>query len=45
MIKKYEPKGWALAFHPDLIRGTSLGKNIKKYTFFSYQVKRSATSL
>ena len=25
-------------FHPDLIRGTSLGKDIKKYTFFSYAV-------
>ena len=27
-----------LVFHPDLIRGTSLGKDIKKYTFFSYAV-------
>ena len=27
-----------ILFHPDLIRGTSLGKNIKKYTFFSYAV-------
>lgn len=33
-----QPKGWALLFHPDLIRGTSLGRNIKKYTFFSYEV-------
>jgi AraC-like DNA-binding protein len=31
-----KPKGWGLLFHPDLIRGTSLGQNIKKYTFFSY---------
>lgn len=30
------PKGWGLIFHPDLIRGTSLGQNIKSYTFFSY---------
>ncbi len=30
------PKGWGLLFHPDLIRGTSLGQNIKNYTFFSY---------
>jgi AraC-like DNA-binding protein len=31
-----KPKGWGLIFHPDLIRGTSLGQNIKKYSFFSY---------
>src|SRR6476620_9220123 len=33
----YQPKGYALAFHPDLIHGTSLGKHIHDYTFFSYQ--------
>ncbi len=33
-----QPTGWALTFHPDLIRGTSLGKNIKEYSFFSYDV-------
>lgn len=33
----YQPKGHTLAFHPDLIHGTSLGKNIQDYTFFSYQ--------
>lgn len=33
-----KPKGWALLFHPDLIRGTALGHNIKDYTFFSYEV-------
>jgi AraC family transcriptional activator of pobA len=31
-----KPKGWGLIFHPDLIRGTSLGRNIRTYTFFSY---------
>ena len=36
--KIIQPKGWALLFHPDLIRGTSLGHNIKDYTFFSYEV-------
>ena len=25
-----------LLFHPDLIHGTSLGRNIRKYSFFSY---------
>jgi AraC-like DNA-binding protein len=33
----YQPKGHALVFHPDLIYGTSLGRHIQDYTFFSYQ--------
>src|SRR5205085_2463143 len=33
----YQPKGYALAFHPDLIHGTPLGRHIGDYTFFSYQ--------
>jgi AraC-like DNA-binding protein len=33
-----KPSGYALVFHPDLIAGTSLGKTIKEYTFFSYEV-------
>lgn len=34
----YQPQGFALVFHPDLIRGTSLGSSIDDYTFFSYDV-------
>lgn len=37
----YKPKGWALRFHPDLIRGTSLGQNIRNYNFFSYEVNEA----
>lgn len=33
----YQPKGHALVFHPDIIHGTSLGRNINDYTFFGYQ--------
>lgn len=33
----YQPKGYALVFHPDLIHGTQLGRNIQDYTFFEYQ--------
>jgi len=33
-----KPSGYALVFHPDLIKGTNLGKAIKDYSFFSYNV-------
>lgn len=33
-----QPNGWALAFHPEFIRGTSLGRHIREYHFFSYDV-------
>ena len=40
-VKTFEPKGWALLFHPDLIKGTSLGKHIQHYSFFSYDVNEA----
>ena len=33
--------GWGLFFHPDLIRGTSLGAKMKDYTFFSYETSEA----
>ncbi|MFQ6603766.1 helix-turn-helix domain-containing protein [Flavobacterium sp. C3NV] len=32
----YKSTGLTLLFHPDLIKGTSLAKNISQYSFFSY---------
>ncbi|GGA85068.1 helix-turn-helix domain-containing protein [Puia dinghuensis] len=37
----YKPQGYALLFHPDLIRGTSLGKHMDNYGFFSYQIREA----
>ncbi len=36
-----KPIGWGLAFHPDLIRQSNLGKNIKKYSFFEYDTSEA----
>lgn len=36
-----KPWGKALVFHPDFIAGTHLGKIIKDYTFFSYEVNEA----
>ncbi|QJW90758.1 AraC family transcriptional regulator [Spirosoma taeanense] len=33
----HQPYGKALIVHPDLIKGTSLGRQIHEYSFFSYQ--------
>ena len=36
MSKGIQPNAHGLLFHPDLIKGTSLGQEIKHYSFFSY---------
>lgn len=40
-LTTFAPKGWALLFHPDFIKGTSLGKHIHQYSFFSYDVNEA----
>ena len=39
--EKYQPKGYALVFHADLIHGTALGRHINDYTFFSYETREA----
>ena len=34
-------KSIGVLFHPDLIRGTSLGRSMKDYSFFSYEVSEA----
>lgn len=36
MERGMKPSGLGVLFHPDLIRGTSLGREINRYSFFSY---------
>ncbi len=33
--------GWSLMFHPDLLRKSELGRNIDRYSFFSYDVNEA----
>jgi len=39
--KMVQPTGRTLVFHPDLIRGTHLGKRINEYNFFSYDANEA----
>jgi AraC family transcriptional activator of pobA len=34
--EKFQPKGYGLLFHPDLIADTSLAKELNNFSFFSY---------
>lgn len=36
-----ELDGWALLFHPDLLKGTHLEKEIRDFSFFDYQVNEA----
>ena len=33
--------GWALLFHPDLLQGTGLEKEIKSFSFFDYRINEA----
>lgn len=37
----YQPKGYALVFHADLLHGTLLGRHINDYSFFSYETREA----
>lgn len=37
MLENMQPNAQGILFHPDLIRGTALGQEIRNYTFFSYE--------
>lgn len=41
MAPGVRPMAHGLLFHPDLIRGTALGQEIRNYTFFSYEVNEA----
>ena len=36
--EEFKPTGYAVQFHPEFIRNTSLGHSINNYSFFSYEV-------
>lgn len=36
-----QPRAHGVLFHPDLIRGTALGQEIRNYTFFSYETREA----
>ena len=41
MAEGIQPLARGILFHPDLIKGTSLGQEIKTYTFFSYNSREA----
>lgn len=37
MLENMQPHAQGIIFHPDLVRGTALGQEMRNYTFFSYE--------
>jgi AraC-like DNA-binding protein len=40
-IEELDDSGWTILFHPDLIRKSSLAKDIKKFSFFDYDANEA----
>jgi len=40
-VDYYQPMGYGLVFHPDLIKGTSLAKGLNEYSFFNYNTNEA----
>lgn len=41
LLQDIQPSAHGLLFHPDLVRGTALGQEIRNYSFFSYEVNEA----
>jgi AraC-like DNA-binding protein len=40
-MEELDDSGWSILFHPDLIRKSELGKDIKNYSFFNYETNEA----